>query len=63
MIFFAILLVLTFVAQIAEFFIPPLEWMYNARIYIVPLIVFYGAWRFLSRSCSPWLVLPGFCSM
>ena len=43
MIFFAILLVLTFVAQIAEFFIPPLEWMYNARIYIVPLIVFYGA--------------------
>lgn len=43
MIFFAILLVLTFVAQIAEFFIPPLDWMYNAHIYIVPVIVFYGA--------------------
>ena len=43
MIFFAILLVLTFLAQIAEFFIPPLDWMFNARIYIVPLIVFYGA--------------------
>ena len=43
MIFFVILLVLTFLAQIAEFFIPPLDWMYNARIYIVPVIVFYGA--------------------
>ena len=37
------LLVLVFLAQIAEFFIPPLEWMYNAHIYIVPMIVFYGA--------------------
>lgn len=43
MIFFAILVVLTFVAQIAEFFIPPLDWMYNAHVYIVPVIVFYGA--------------------
>src|ERR1043165_4887263 len=43
MIFFVVLLILTFLAQIAEFFIPPLDWMYNARIYIVPLIVFYGA--------------------
>jgi hypothetical protein len=43
MIFFVILLILTFVAQIVEFFVPPLEWMYNARIYIVPVIVFYGA--------------------
>lgn len=43
MIFFVVLLVLTFLAQIVEFFIPPLDWMYNARIYIVPLIVFYGA--------------------
>ena len=43
MIFFVILLVLTFLAQIVEFFIPPLDWMYNARIYIVPVIVFYGA--------------------
>jgi hypothetical protein len=43
MIFFAILLVLVFFAQIAEFFIPPLDWLYNAHIYIVPVIVFYGA--------------------
>ena len=43
MIFFLILLVLTLVGQIVEFFIPPLDWMYNAHIYIVPVIVFYGA--------------------
>ena len=43
MIFFAVLLVLVFVAQIGEFFIPPLEWMFDARVYIVPVIVFYGA--------------------
>src|SRR6266487_4238441 len=43
MIFFLILLALVFIAQIAEFFIPALPWLYNAHIYIVPLIVFYGA--------------------
>lgn len=43
MIFFVILLVLTFVAQVAEFFIPRIEWLYNAHVYIVPVIVFYGA--------------------
>lgn len=43
MIFFIVLLILTFFAQIAEFYLPHLEWMYNARIYIVPVIVFYGA--------------------
>ena len=43
MIFFLALLVLTFLAQLLEFFIPPLDWMYNARIYVMPLIVFYGA--------------------
>jgi hypothetical protein len=43
MIFFGILLVLTFIAQIVEIFISPLDWMYNAHIYIVPIIVFYGA--------------------
>src|SRR6266571_1770869 len=43
MIFFGILLVLVVIAQIAEFFIPPLDWMYHAHIYIVPVIVFYGA--------------------
>lgn len=41
--FFAILVGLVFLTQIIELFIPPLEWMYNAHIYIVPVIVFYGA--------------------
>jgi len=43
MIFFIILLVLTFLAQVVEYFIPPLEWMYNARVCLMPLFVFYGA--------------------
>jgi hypothetical protein len=43
MIFFFILLLFVLLAQIAEFFIPTLDWMYNAHIYIVPVIVFYGA--------------------
>jgi len=43
MIFFIILVILVFIAQIAEFFIPPIEWMCNAHVYIVPVIVFYGA--------------------
>ncbi len=43
MIFFLLLLVLVTIAQIAEFFLPPLGWLYNAHVYIVPLIVFYGA--------------------
>ena len=43
MIFFFILLALVVIAQIAEFFIPPLDWMYHAHIYIVPVLVFYGA--------------------
>jgi hypothetical protein len=43
MIFFCVLVVLVVIAQIAEFFIPPLDWMYHAHIYIVPVLVFYGA--------------------
>ena len=43
MIFFFVLLFFVLLAQIAEFFIPSLPWMYNAHIYIVPVIVFYGA--------------------
>src|SRR5438067_1336011 len=43
MIFFCVLMVLVFVAQIAEFFIPPLDWMSNAQVYITPVLVFYGA--------------------
>jgi hypothetical protein len=43
MIFFVILLVLVFIAQIAEFFIPAMPFMFNAHVYIVPVIVFFGA--------------------
>src|SRR5947209_19844844 len=43
MIFFCVLLLLVGIAQIAEFFIPPLDWMYHAHIYIAPVLVFYGA--------------------
>jgi hypothetical protein len=43
MIFFFILLVLVLIAQIVEYFLPPLAWLYNAHIYIAPVIVFYGA--------------------
>jgi hypothetical protein len=57
MIFFIILLILTLLAQVVEFFIPPLDWMYNARIYIVPLIVFYGA---MALPFPLVLVLAGF---
>ncbi|HEY1583526.1 MAG TPA: hypothetical protein VGF73_10555 [Chthoniobacterales bacterium] len=43
MIFFLLLAVLVFVAQLVEIFLPPLDWMFNAHIYIVPVIVCYGA--------------------
>ena len=43
MIFFFFLLLFVLLVQIAEFFIPALLWLYNAHIYIVPVIVFYGA--------------------
>ncbi len=43
MIFFALLLLIVLAAQILELFLPPLQWMYGAHIYIVPVIVFYGA--------------------
>src|SRR5258708_32533023 len=43
MIFFFLLLVIVLIAQIAEFFSPALPWLYNAHVYIVPVIVFYGA--------------------
>ena len=43
MIFFFILLILVLIAQVSEYFIPPLDWMYHAHIYIAPVVVFYGA--------------------
>lgn len=43
MILFCILVVLILIAQVAEFFIPPIHSLFNAHIYLAPLIVFYGA--------------------
>ena len=43
MIFFFILIFFVLIAQIAEFYIPALDWMYHAHIYIAPVLVFYGA--------------------
>jgi hypothetical protein len=43
MILFLTLVVLVVIAQLAEIFIPPLQWMFGAHVYIVPVIVFYGA--------------------
>lgn len=43
MIFFFLLLFLVLLGQVAEFFIPALPWLYNAHVYIVPMVVFYGA--------------------
>lgn len=43
MIFFLFLMILVTVAQVTEFFIPRLDWMYNAHVYITPVLVFYGA--------------------
>ena len=42
-IFFVLLVVLVCIAQLVEIFVPPLDWMFNAHLYIVPIIVFYGA--------------------
>lgn len=43
MIFFIILVIMVFLAQIAEFFIPAVSKFYNVHIYLVPVIVFCGA--------------------
>lgn len=43
MIFFVILLILIFLAQMVELFLPSLPWMFNAHIYLAPVFVFYGA--------------------
>ena len=43
MIFFLLLIALVVAAQVAEFFLPALPWMCDAHVYIVPVIVFYGA--------------------
>jgi hypothetical protein len=43
MIFFFILVALVSVAQLAEFYIPPIASLYYTHVYLVPVIVFSGA--------------------
>jgi hypothetical protein len=59
MIFFACLLVLVLVAQIAELLIPAVPWLYNAHVYIVPVIVFYGAMALVEISAGSSILLYG----
>ena len=61
MIFFLILVVLVFIAQIVEIFLPPLDWMFNAHIYIVPVIVFYGAMALPFPLMLCLAFIAGFC--
>lgn len=63
MILFVVLVVLVFLGQMAEIFIPPLDWMFNAHVYIVPVIVFYGAMALPFPSCSRLRLSLGFCGM
>ena len=59
MIFFFLLLILVLAAQIAELFIPALPWLYNAHVYIVPVIVFYGAMALAVSSHARACVIRG----
>ena len=43
MIFFAILVIGVFLSTVAQEFIPPLAWLYGARVLVVPVLMFYGA--------------------
>jgi hypothetical protein len=43
MIFFIFLLISLFVSLVAQHFIPVLPWLYGARVFLMPLIFFYGA--------------------
>lgn len=43
MIFFFFLVITLFVSLVAQHFIPALPWLYGARVFLMPLIFFYGA--------------------
>jgi len=43
MIFFAILVAGLFSSLVVQEFIPPLAWLFGARVLIMPVIMFYGA--------------------
>lgn len=43
MILFGILVVCAFLAVVVQEFIPPVAWMHGARVFILPVLVFYSA--------------------
>lgn len=43
MIFFCILVISLFLSLVAQEFIPPLAWLADARIYLLPIVFFYAA--------------------
>lgn len=43
MIFFVILLATLFLSVVVQEFIPPVSWLYGARVLIMPVVMFYGA--------------------
>lgn len=58
--FFAILLLCCFGSLVLQHFIPPLPFLEGARVYLMPLIFFYGA---LSLPISLMLMLAFFCGL
>src|SRR5450432_3014513 len=53
--FFAFILFMLFGALITQHFIPALPWLYGARVFLMPLVFFYGAlampfWAMLSMA-------------
>ena len=43
MIFFIVIVIASFLSLVAQEFLPPLAWLYGARVVIVPTLMFYGA--------------------
>ena len=43
MIFYPILAVALFLALVVQFFIPPIPWLHEARVLVLPVVFFYGA--------------------
>ncbi len=41
--FFFVLLAVSFVSLVIQQFIPPLEFLHHARVFLMPLVLFYGA--------------------
>ncbi len=60
MIFFFILVAASILSLVAQEFIPPLPWLYGARVVIVPVVMFYGA---MALPYSGMLALAFICGL